>query len=94
MTLFWTVCIPLRLTLASLGDNTVLRMFALLIASRWALGLVMSVEGVFGGPAWWAEYRRMHGLLWLGYALTGDSRWLKVDTIFGIRNWVIKKAPN
>ena len=90
--MFWTVCIPVRLTLASLGDNTALRVFALVIGSRWSLGLEMGVEGVFGGPAWWAEDRRVHGLFWLVFALTGDSKWLKIDTFYGIQNWVRKRA--
>ena len=92
MKLFWIVCIPLRWTLASIGDNAALRAFALVIGSRWALGMEMGVEGVFGGPAWWAEHRRNHGLLWLAYALHGDSRWLKLDTLYGVRNWVRAKS--
>ena len=88
--LFWTLCIPLRWTLASLGDHPLLRLYALAIGSRWVLGMEKSVKGAFGGRAWWAKERRTHGILWLAYALTGRSVLLKVDTLYGMHNWIQK----
>jgi hypothetical protein len=86
--LFWTVCIPLRSYLATRGDNAYLRLFAALIGVRWMLGYENGDEGMFGGPAWWADDRHLHGILWTGYSLTGDSRWLKADTAYGAINWL------
>ncbi len=87
--LFWSVCIPLRYALSEMGDNTALRGFALLIGSRWVLGLENGDEGVFGGPAWWADERPMHGSLWLAYALTGSGCFLKADVALGALNRLI-----
>jgi len=85
--LFWGVCIPLRTYLATRGDNPYLRVFAAVIGTRWILGFENGNEGMFGGPSWWADERRAHGLLWSAYALSGDDRWLKADTAFGATNW-------
>ena len=86
--LFWGVCIPLRTYLATRGDRADLRAFALVIGTRWVAGLEDSHVGQFGGPAWWKEERALHGMLWLGYAATGDSRWLKADVGVGVVNWI------
>ena len=86
---FWLVCVPTRLTLASLGDRTWLRVAAAGVGATWLLGREMSVEGFFGGPAWWKEERPLHGLLWSLYALSGRSDFLYADTAFGICNWLV-----
>ena len=88
--LFWAVCIPLRWTLASLGDRPLRRLYALVIGSRWVFGMEKGVKGAFGGRAWWAAERRTHGILWLAYASTGRSMWLKADTLYGVHNWMQK----
>ena len=85
--LFWGVCIPLRAYLASLGDNAYLRLAASVIAYRWLTGLETAHVGAFGGPAFWADERPLHGVLWATYALTGDARWLWTDALFGAVNW-------
>ena len=59
--LFWGVCIPLRLSLASLGNNTALRVFAAVVGARWLTGAEDSKVGRFGGPAFWADERPLHG---------------------------------
>lgn len=87
--LFWGVCIPLRLTLASQGDTRWLRVFAAVVSTRWLTGQEDGQMGMFGGPAWWADSRRLHGVLWGAYALSGNSRWLYSDTALGAVNWVI-----
>lgn len=86
--LFWSVCIPLRTYLSSLGDSEWLRIAAVVIGTRWVAGLEVGNEGMFGGPAWWADERSAHGVLWLVYAYTGNSIWLKADVVFGIGNWL------
>ena len=72
----------------SRGYRADLRAFALVIGTRWVAGLEDSHVGQFGGPAWWKEERALHGMLWLGYAVTGDSRWLKADVGVGVVNWI------
>ena len=79
--LFITVCIPLRLYLASLEDRWWLRGFAAVVSYRWLTGLNDSRVGFFGGPAWWAWKRPMHGVLWGLYAATGDSLPLYADVL-------------
>ena len=86
--LFWSVCIPLRTYLATRGDVPWLRAAALVIGIRWVAGYEVGNEGVFGGPAWWAKERPLHGLLLLLYASTGQSKYLKADTALGAANWV------
>ena len=94
--LFWGVCIPVRTTIARYAaeDTYLLRAAALVIGARWLSGLENGNEGVFGGPAWWAEERPLHGALWTAYALSGQSGFLYADTGLGIVNWsseVLKK---
>lgn len=86
--LFWGVCIPVRMWLATRGSVQWLRMAAVVIGSRWVLGLENGNEGFFGGPAWWKDERPKHGALWLGYAVTGWSSLLKLDVLLGMGNWL------
>lgn len=88
--LFWGVCIPTRAYLASLGDDPLLRMAAAVIAYRWLTGLEAAHVGAFGGPAWWADERPVHGALWGSYALTGTSGFLWGDLTLGAVNWMTK----
>lgn len=88
--LFWLVCIPLRGALschALTGERQWLRAFAAVVGARWVLGYEVGDEGMFGGPTWWKEERRLHGVLWLAYAL-GLRPALALDTAFGAYNWV------
>lgn len=85
--LFWGVCIPVRSYLASRGDQQWLRAFAAAIGSRWLAGMESGSVGFFGGPAWWADKRAMHGSLWLAYAFTGDARMLWIDVLGGAVSW-------
>ena len=86
--LFWGVCIPTRIYLTTLGDHAWLRVFASLVAATWIRNEGMSVEGFFGGPAWWADERYKHGLLWMGYAISGNVGWLQTDVMYGVYNWL------
>jgi len=90
--LFWGVCIPLRSYLSSKGDDALLRAFATVIGARWVLGYENGDEGVFGGVSWWREQRPLHGALWLSYAATGKSQFLKVDTVVGAANWIFSNT--
>lgn len=96
--LFWLGCIPLRSLLTSYAlqspreQQRLLRLAAVLVGGRWVLGLHNNPTGFFQGNAWWADQRTAHGALWLGYAATGDGRFLAVDTAFGAGNWVYHNA--
>ncbi|MAH41499.1 MAG: hypothetical protein CMO41_04550 [Verrucomicrobiales bacterium] len=92
--LFWTVCIPLRVTLAS-NANDALRALAAVIGVRWLSGMENGNEGVFGGVAWWAKQRPVHGALWSAYAVSGDRKFLYLDTAYGAYNWFAtpKRVP-
>ena len=85
--LFWSLCVPLRLYLAARGNDRLLRMFAGVVAYRWLSGLENGHEGAFGGRAFWADERPLHGLLWGSYAVTGQSGFLYADTAVGVVNW-------
>jgi len=85
--LFWLVCIPLRLYLASLGDRAWLRVFAAAVGLTWLSGEPKTKIGFFGGPAWWADQRPLHGALWMTYAVTGSSDALYLDALVGVFNW-------
>ena len=90
--LFWTICIPARVYLASRGDEPLLRAAAAVVAYRWLSGRESGhLVGFFGGPAWWADERPVHGALWAAYALSGSSNFLWVDTAFGAGNWILSK---
>jgi len=86
--LFWGVCIPMRIYLASRGNDRYLRAAAALISYRWLSGLETAHTGVFGGPAFWADQRPIHGVLWGSYAMTGTSTFLWMDTALGAFNWL------
>ena len=89
--IFWNVCIPLRAAIATYalgGNRRGLRVAALVIGGRWVLGMEVGKESYFGGPTWWADQRRLHGVLWLLYAAHGRGEWLALDTAFGASNWV------
>lgn len=86
--LFWTLCIPLRLYLARQAkDNPYLRAAAAVIAYRWLSGSETAHTGFFGGKAWWADERPLHGLLWGAYAATGRDTFLYADVTVGALNW-------
>ena len=85
--LFFTVCIPLRTFLAFQGNVWWLRAPAMVIGMRWLGGLEVGNEGMFGGVAWWANARPLHGAFWASYALSGESTFLKLDTLFGVANF-------
>lgn len=83
--LFWTVCLPTRLLItesARRGEQAP-RLFAAVISYRWLSGIENKAVGAFGGPAWWADLRPVHGLLWGAYAALGDWRILLLDSAFG-----------
>jgi hypothetical protein len=93
--IFWLGCLPTRTTLtlaAKRYDPLLLRVFAGVVGYRWLAGLHNGNETYFGGPAWWAEQRVVHGALWLSYALTGEWRYLAADTGFGALNWLNQVA--
>ena len=46
--------------------------------------LTRATTGFFGGHAWWAPYRKLHGALWGLYALTADALYLYADTLAGL----------
>ena len=86
---FWLVCIPVRTYLTHLAHkrHPLRRPFAAFVAFRWLQGLEVGNEGFFGGPAWWADLRPMHGKLWGAYALTGKWQFVAVDTLAGAAAW-------
>ena len=86
--LFWSVCIPVRSVLATQGNRPALRAAAVVIATRWLAGLEDASKGFFGGKAWWADQRPLHGALWGMYAATGNDIWLKADVATAIVNWI------
>jgi hypothetical protein len=81
--LFWLVCLPTRYALARNAHLTLVRAFAVVVSFRWLTGLERATTGFFGGHAWWARYRRLHGALWGLYALTADALYLYADTLAG-----------
>jgi len=85
--MFWGVCIPVRLYLAWAG---VPRWAAAALGLWWLTGMQTNKVGFFGGRAWWAEQRWMHGAIWLAYALSGDRAFLYLDAAFGAINRVLR----
>jgi hypothetical protein len=61
----------------------------MVVAYRWLRGLEVGKEGFFGGPTWWADSRNLHGQLWFLFAVTGNWRFLAVDTATGVANWFV-----
>ena len=96
--LFWGVCIPSRVALTRLASGAsrelseYMRIAAFIIGARWVAGLQNGRETMFGGPAWWANERFFHGLLWLSYSVTGDALYLGIDTGIGAINWIVHKT--
>lgn len=86
--LFWGVCLPTRAYLASRGNDPVVRAFAAVVSYRWLSGLERARTGAFGGPAFWADQRPLHGALWGSYALSGASGFLWADTALGALVWL------
>jgi len=94
---FWFVCIPARVLLAYVayrrqGNAVGIRSVATLVAATWLLDLQHSPTGFFGGPVWWADARKFHGLVWALYAYTGDWRFLAGDAASGAAVWIGKKS--
>jgi hypothetical protein len=82
--LFWLGCIPTRSYItyrSSIKDewNDTIRVGAFVIA-WWLFGMETGTVGRFGGPAFWAPLRPVHGALWGMYAMTNDWRFLAGDT--------------
>lgn len=92
--IFWCGCMPARAAITYTAsqvtdyNKVLLRASAGAISSVWLLGLADSETGAFGGPAWWADLRKAHGVLWATYALTGDWRFLAADTVGGAIAWI------
>ena len=88
--LFWLGCIPARLTVAyNAQDRPAHRVAAGVVAWWWLSGMSAGTESFFGGFQWWANERAQHGLMWLGFALTGEPMWLVVDAAYGAVNWLV-----
>ena len=88
--LFWGVCFPTRLAIARVAyeGNSTLRLASAAVAFAWLTGSVSTTTGSFGGPAFWADERPIHGALWGAYTVTGDYRFLLADATFGAINWL------
>lgn len=86
--LFWLLCVPIRLLLLTYVSHTsTLRFFASIISIVWLSGIMDNKNvGFFGGKVWWAEERKLHGVLWALYAATHDSQWLMIDVMVAIQN--------
>ena len=92
--MFWTVCIPVRLSLAhyALSKPILLRMFALCVSIVYLSGTLNEKDkGFFGGHVWWAKERQMHGVLWGLYAATQDVTYMLLDVLLGVCNWLSKE---
>ena len=92
---FWGGCMPTRFYLALVVARRskykdALRVFAAVIAARWLSGSITKATGFFGGAAWWADERAIHGALWGAYALAGDWRFLAADATLGGANWLAR----
>ena len=86
--IFWGLCIPLRTYLATRGNDPLLHTAAAVMSFRWLTGKETQRVCAFGGPAFWAKERPLHGALWGGYAATGNPGFLWADTVFGAANWL------
>ena len=88
--LFWGGCLPARLAVAGLAmyrPQPWMQAAAAVPAAVWLSGAVEDRKtGCFGGGAWWAEYRKTHGLMWAAYAVTGRAELLLGDALLGA--WV------
>jgi len=98
LALFSLVCIPMRLALALLakqGSPEVLRCLGYLALCS-GLGFVYRFYaggydvGAFGGRAWWAKFRLVHGFLHLAFGLSAlngsDRAWVfaMADVVFAV----------
>lgn len=83
--IFWLGCVPTRYLIAKY--QLVPKLVAVAVGGWWVLGYQTNEAGFFGGPAWWADYRKYHGALWLGYGLSGRSELLFADLGLGIFDW-------
>ena len=93
--LFWLGCMPARTALVLLARTPLspaVRVFASVVAYRWLSGLDNSHVGQFGGIAWCAEQRQLHGMLFASYALSGNEAWLAADVAVGAGNWLVQKS--
>lgn len=82
--LFWLVCIPTRVAFAHF-DFEFKRIIALIVALYWLSGVNKDENtGFFQGKAWWKEFRPIHGLLWLLFAITNSNVWLYLDIVLGL----------
>lgn len=86
--LFWGVCMPTRLVIASQSESPLVRVAAAVVSYRWLTGMEDGHTGFFGGKAWWADERWMHGVLWGLYAASGNGLYLYGDAGFGAINWL------
>ena len=88
--LFWRVCIPFRISVTQLArtPHPVLRLLAAAIGIHWLSGSQTNTTGAFGGPVWWAEDRKVHGLMWASYAATGQWGFIALDTVLGCLAWL------
>ena len=84
--MFWLVCIPTRSALAYVAARHDVRPLTALIGAQWLLGLPTGERkhrGAFGGRAWWADRRAVHGALFAGHAATGKPIFLWLDVLLG-----------
>lgn len=94
-TLFYLVCIPVRIGLVLLAKKKhtqwFLIPFALIIGLGFLRQYMLNAPGGFSKkPAWWQPLRVVHGLLWLTFAVcmivNPKCAWkiLLVDVVIGI----------
>lgn len=69
--IFFGVCLPVRLALATCALYLTSRLFGILpilisigFFYKWSRRFP-NETGIFGGPAYWAEVRLLHSYLWL-----------------------------
>jgi hypothetical protein len=89
--LFWGVCLPVRVSFAKLAYTSTqptLQLLAAAISVRWLSGTQVNTTGAFGGAVWWADERRLHGLMWASYAATGHWQFLAIDAVLGGVAWL------
>ena len=102
---FWLGCIPARLFLAGLPlylEDEMLRVYSYVLFAigfsflyLYFTGSRMNAFESSRGVTWWAEYRILHGLLYLMaavYAFNGERNTsiLMLDTFVGMLLWFLK----
>lgn len=102
--LFFGVCIPTRAALSYAAsvlkpasqEESVARGAAAVLGGIWVTGIPFNKESkpttFLGNDVWWNDLRPVHGLLWLAYAITGESGFLFADTGLGAVAGVVKFA--